>query len=177
MLNTKVAFPFVVGCFVILGTWLVGCGGGVSGPPTEPVSGVVTLDGQPVAKANVVFVPDGAGQGAAGVTDEAGKYALTTTTSRDGAVVGSYKIMVTKVTADGPGAGIDLSGLSSEERDKAAAKAFYSSAAVKSVGNQKKGASASSEIPTKYNNIAGSGLKADVVKGPNTIDLPLTSGK
>ncbi len=131
MLNAKVKFLLVVGCFVILGTWLVGCNGGKSGPPTEPVSGTVTLDGKPLAQASVVFAPAGTGQPAVGVTDEAGKYTLTTTNPKDGAVVGSYKITVIKASASGPVANLDLSKLSPAEADKAARKAFNESGGAK----------------------------------------------
>ncbi len=176
MSNTKVALFFAVGCLVILGTCLGGCKGGVAGPPTEPVSGVVTLDGKPVPQANVVFVPDGSGQGAAGITDEAGKYTLTTTNPQDGAVVGKYKVMVTKAIVAGPTSDLDLSGLSQAERDKKAAQAYYSSAAAKSAGG-KKLPDVKNELPVKYNNIGSSGLTATVVKGNNTCDFALTSGK
>ena len=175
MSNTKVALFFAVGCLVILGTCLVGCKGGVAGPPTEPVSGVVTLDGKPVAQANVVFVPDGSGQAAAGITDEAGKYTLTTTNPQDGAVVGKYKVMVTKATSADPTAGLDLEGLSPAERDKKAMQAYYQSGAAKNVGS-KKVAEVKHELPVKYNNTAASGLTATVVKGKNTFDFALTSG-
>ena len=176
MLNAKVKFLFVVGCVMILGTWLVGCKGSKSGPSTEPVSGMVTLDGKPVAKANVVFVPDAqVSRPSASLTKQENTCSRRPIrkTARS---IGSYKVTIAKVIVDRPMADLDLSGLSPEEADKAAMKAFYQSKAGKKIGAQKI-APAASEIPLKYNNIGSSGLKATVAKGPNTIDFPLTSGK
>ncbi len=57
---------------------IAGCSGG-STLRTESVEGVVTLDGQPVAEATVMFVPVTEGQGlsATGMTDAKGVYRLT----------------------------------------------------------------------------------------------------
>ena len=66
-------------------------------PPTEPVTGTVTLDGEPVAGARVQFVPDKSkgteGAMASGVTDAQGEYELQTATV-EGAIVGFHKISV-----------------------------------------------------------------------------------
>lgn len=70
--------------FVLLGLLLClffsGCGGGVSdAPETYPVSGTVTLDGQPVANGSIVLdIADGKGKPAAGgITD--GKFSFEST--------------------------------------------------------------------------------------------------
>jgi hypothetical protein len=61
------------------------------------VEGVVLLDNEPVAEATVLFIPDGGtGQPAHGMTDENGKFQLTTFKDNDGALPGSYKVTVTK---------------------------------------------------------------------------------
>lgn len=72
----------------------VGCG---SGP--APVSGVVTLDGQPVEGVSVSFTPaagDGDGIGGSyGKTDAQGKYALKTVIGdRAGAAPGKHKVVI-----------------------------------------------------------------------------------
>ncbi len=67
-----------------------------------PVEGRVLLDGQPVAKARVVFMPqsrneDGeTGPYSGGKTDADGRYTLTSTDeeSRLGAVVGPHRIVI-----------------------------------------------------------------------------------
>jgi hypothetical protein len=91
---------------------LVGCGGG--GPPLPsgivPVTGTVTLDGEPVSGATVTFVPvqmsggGGAGLGAAsGLTDSVGKYTLSGYEGRaNGTTPGSYRVKISRLTrADG----------------------------------------------------------------------------
>src|SRR5262245_34277421 len=61
------------------------------------VSGVVTLDGQPVEGAVVTFIPvdAGKGQNALGTADKEGVFQLTTSKSNDGAFPGEYKVVVT----------------------------------------------------------------------------------
>ena len=64
---------------------------------TVPVEGTVTLDGEPVASADVTFVPDGKAQGygAFGKTDEAGHYVLQLSAgpnSKPGAIPGKYQV-------------------------------------------------------------------------------------
>jgi hypothetical protein len=61
------------------------------------VEGTVMLDNQPVADATVLFIPEGGtGQPAQGVTDEKGRFQLTTFKDKDGALPGSYKVTVSK---------------------------------------------------------------------------------
>jgi hypothetical protein len=69
-----------------------GCGG-----PAE-VKGHVTLDGKPVSGATVLFVPEpgSSARPASGLTDGEGNFRLTTYRPNDGAVPGTYKIVVTK---------------------------------------------------------------------------------
>jgi hypothetical protein len=72
----------------------VGCGG--SG--TVKVKGVVTLDGQPLSGATVMFVPF-EGQGtrpATGATHPDGSFQLTTFKANDGALPGTYHVVVSK---------------------------------------------------------------------------------
>ena len=88
-------------------TLLAGCGGG-SGFDIAPVSGKVTLDGQPLADAVVTFLPQATGTGRdAGPTswartDAQGMYTLVTSSEdpSPGAVVGSHQVMIT--TAEEP---------------------------------------------------------------------------
>lgn len=70
-----------------------------------PVSGTVTIDGQPLANATVVFEPDSdakePGPGSTGVTDENGRYTLQVmTTNAPGARVGKHKVKITAYEGD-----------------------------------------------------------------------------
>jgi hypothetical protein len=77
--------------------FLAGCGGG-----TFPsVTGTVTLDGQPLSGAVVVFNPDGGGQVATGVTNSSGKFTMGTLRQGDGVRPGKYRVTITK-TAERP---------------------------------------------------------------------------
>jgi hypothetical protein len=70
---------------------------GCSKSGTVRVEGIVTLDNQPVPEATVLFIPEGGtGQPAHGMTDENGKFQLTTFKENDGALPGAYKVTVTK---------------------------------------------------------------------------------
>lgn len=104
---------------------------------TVPASGIVTLNGTPVADATVIFAPTNpTGVGCAAKSDANGKFELSTYPDELGAVPGSYTVMVNKIEvpplpgADGP----EVSG------------AVY----------------AKHLIPKKYSDPTKSGLKADI---------------
>jgi hypothetical protein len=63
-----------------------------------PVSGVVTLDGRPLAGGQVSFQPEGAGDapgpGSAGYCDDAGRYVLKTIRDEPGAVPGTHRVRI-----------------------------------------------------------------------------------
>jgi hypothetical protein len=74
-----------------------GCGSG----NLAPVSGRVTLDGEPAANVRVTFQPLGSaenqnpGAGSYGITDADGHYRLTQIgTKRQGAVVGKHRVRI-----------------------------------------------------------------------------------
>ena len=71
-----------------------GCGG----KKVVPVKGLVTLDGNAVPGATVLFVPEegSGGRQAAGLTDAEGYFQLTTYRQEDGALPGAYRVVVAK---------------------------------------------------------------------------------
>lgn len=74
-----------------------GCG--PDGPPLVPVSGQVTLDGDPLDGAAVTFLPEDPepGQlGGFGKTGTDGKYTIVNSNGGDGLAVGKYKVAVSK---------------------------------------------------------------------------------
>ena len=81
-------------CLFAVGlVFAVGCGR--KGPAVEFVEGVVLLDGQPIAEADVGFSPVAGGVVAYGRTDSAGKFRLTTGQGGKrlgGAPVGDYTV-------------------------------------------------------------------------------------
>src|SRR5438552_837698 len=80
----------------ILAALLAGCGRG-----PVPVEGIVTLDGQPVQGATVLFLPQG-GQmlPAQAMTSGDGSFRLAMS-GHYGAMRGEYKVLVTKVINTG----------------------------------------------------------------------------
>lgn len=75
-------------------TVLPGCGSS-SSVGTVPVTGKIVFNGEPVAEANVFFIP-AQGPRATGTTDASGQFSLTTASPKDGAVEGEHLILVEK---------------------------------------------------------------------------------
>ena len=96
---------------LIVSGFLVGCGGAPAATPlpeTVPVTGVITLDGQPIAAAAVTFIPQGQTKGieCQGTTDEGGRYQLQQQHGAEGAPPGSYKVVISRLLrGEGAGAG------------------------------------------------------------------------
>jgi hypothetical protein len=91
---------------------LAGCGSGGGGAEL-PVSGVVTLDGNPVANALVGFSPDeGIDQTSSGFarTGSDGKFVVTGSGGKKGLVPGRYKVTVSKGQANTSGQMDDTTG-------------------------------------------------------------------
>lgn len=72
--------------------WLAGCGGPPH-PEVGRVTGVVTLDGQPLAEATVMFQPT-EGRASIATTDSAGKYSLIYLDGVPGAKLGAHKVII-----------------------------------------------------------------------------------
>lgn len=72
---------------------LCGCGCGGDLPELGKVKGVVTLDGQPLAEAQVEFLPE-SGRPSGAETDEDGRYRLRYTADTDGAIVGRHTVKI-----------------------------------------------------------------------------------
>ncbi len=74
-----------------------GCGGGAKLDGLENYSGVITLDGEPLAGASITLVPTTVGpRGAGAMSDDKGKFAFQTLQAGDGVAPGEYKVTVTK---------------------------------------------------------------------------------
>jgi hypothetical protein len=141
--------PRSIGMLALLGLSLcvfsAGCDSG--GPQLGTVTGKITLDDKPMFGVVVTFVPEG-GSASYGVTDKNGVYTLMFTDTKAGAMVGSHK-----VTLESP-------RLSREEIAEMKAEGQEAPPEI-------------SAVPRKYSGDAA--LTAEVKKGKNTIDFPLTS--
>src|SRR5208282_1635072 len=83
---------FRLGSALLIALFLsAGCGGG---PAVGKVHGTVTLDGKPLPKAVVTFIPVGGGRQSSGFTDADGRYLLWFLGDRMGARVGKHKVRI-----------------------------------------------------------------------------------
>lgn len=79
--------------FSLLLLFQAGCSGGSGDTPeTAQVKGIVTMSGNPVPNATVVFLPE-SGPSARGITDESGTYTLKTGKT-PGAVTGRHSVTI-----------------------------------------------------------------------------------
>ncbi len=91
--NAAIAF-LVAGC-------LVGCGGPEN---IAQVSGTVTLDGQPLRGAYVIFNPVEPGSQSSGLTDDSGHFTLQYTREIRGAEIGDHMVRITTASRGDPDA-------------------------------------------------------------------------
>jgi len=129
----------------------VGCSG--DSLSTVPATGIVTLDGNPVAGAGVMFIPVQEGPPASAVTDAEGKFTLETA-GQPGAVPGQHRVTVTlqKTT-----------GVTVNEEGLEAGPAGQGQIKIEWV------------VPEKYSRPDTSELTAEVKSGGGPIELVLKS--
>ncbi len=143
----------IVACCLVV---LSGCGS--KKLKTEQVSGIVIMDGKPVAGATVTFSPVDRTKShpATGTTDETGKYVLQTMLGDvdAGTTPGEYKVMITK-TEDietGRSSKITVGDKVEEVKEKRS----------------------ENKLPAKFASASSTPLKATVTSGSNKIDFDLT---
>lgn len=123
---------------------------GSDGPPTAPVMGVVTYNGQPVENAGVMFSP-AAGRPAIAQTNANGEFVLSTRGSDDGALLGEHTVTIVKIEARDP------------DQVAIAARSGRRPPPPRNL------------LPAKYADARQSGLKATVTEsGPNEFRFELT---
>lgn len=154
---------------LLLGLAISGCGAGESDATKKmagqlvPVTGTITLNDKPLAGVTVNFHVDalaGQGENATGVTDEAGKYTLSTYLPGAahgptlGAIPGEYQVTITKlVMPDGSAVPPDIAPADAEEMK------------------------AKQLLPAKYSHLERSQLKGTVRQESTVIDFTLKSTK
>lgn len=139
---------------------LTGCGGSSDGPPYATVSGVVTLDGNPVEGATVIFTPKGPGTMSMGLTNADGAFSLMTSTGKRGAAVGDHAVTVTLMIQPeqkATGSADDLAEMLPTE--------YASDAAAAAAAKNAKAAEPVYLIPRKYSDAKTSGLDVTVPSG------------
>jgi hypothetical protein len=73
---------------------IVFAGCGKDGPQIAPVHGRITLDGQPLASADISFQPTDAKRVSRGRTDADGRYELLYKRGQKGAIVGPHTVRI-----------------------------------------------------------------------------------
>ena len=147
---------------VFLAPILFGCGGS-DRPDLVDVSGVVTLNGQAVQGAEVVFQNEQSPRAATGVTDADGRFVLTTFEDNDGAVPGEHVVTIGKVKTDAA-----ISGALADDPSAAYGQGMEAAAS----GNMD--AIQENELPAKYADPKTSELSETVTKeGPNEFEFNL----
>lgn len=81
----------VVAVFLVVATGLPGCR---RGPVVVPVSGVVEVDGKPLASGAITVVPKD-GRPASGRIGKDGRFTLTSFAPGDGVLTGTHQVVVT----------------------------------------------------------------------------------
>lgn len=156
--------PMVASAAIVVASLMAGCG--PKGPTVHPVEGVVTLGGNPLEGADVIFWPTSPERPAAGITDAAGRYRLTTPgfKPRAGALAGDYAVTIQryKVPAD---------VLGPAPSDPAARALWQAKADAMNLQWRAEGPPSLTAEP--YADRAQSGLSATVVAGLNTFDFAL----
>ena len=80
-----------------------GCESGPKLPATVPAEGKVTLDGEAVTDATVIFIADVGSYNATSNTDKNGFFKMKAFEEKSGAVPGSYKVEVSKTIVESTG--------------------------------------------------------------------------
>ncbi len=131
------------------------------GPELVKVTGMVSLDGQPLEGAHIRFSPESKGPAAFAISDKRGRFELRTFDPGDGAVPGKYAISVTKDVTEG--------GM---EFDNEAAMEAY----LKEHGRNSSKRTTVRVLPEKYSSRKTSGLSAEVnVAKNNYVEILLSS--
>lgn len=161
----KLALALVAAlCCSLVGAGLVGCSKArIKG--LVPVEGVVTLNGEPVSGATIMFAPKkhdpsrpkGSAQA---VTDASGKFKMTTLDPGDGVFPGDYYVTVTKDRFEG--------GLSLEE-----VKRQHENPELRDDASEPE-QTLIRELPDKYADINSSGLDQTIpAEGNKNLELAL----
>jgi hypothetical protein len=136
--------------FLSIGCLFLTCWG-CDGSDLGTVSGTVTLDGEPLAGAQVVLMPQGDGSPSYGETDDQGRYSLTHTRGDSGALIGPHTVSI-----------------SVEEEEEYDASGMDEGSIMEKPDKPNK-------VPARYNEETE--LTREVQAGDNTLDFPLTSGE
>ena len=145
---------------------LAGCG--YRRPGLVQVTGMVTLDGEPVGAASVSLTPVAGGRQADGGTNDKGIFFLSSYSSRDGAILGKHRVSVTKMV---PTPAAEKRLRQWQEQNKSAEG--QGEMAAPPIDLQ--ASDYRNLLPARYADPASSGLEVEVSRGMKPITLDLRS--
>jgi hypothetical protein len=137
---------------------LVNTGCGSKYPPTAPVSGKITLDGEPVTQGRISFHPITGERPALATIQPNGTYSLTTFERGDGALLGHHKVSIKSTRI---------------ENAPPPPKDFREEAAQAAEVAKKGGPQLVFIVDKKYYDERTTDLEAEVKPGDNKIDFKL----
>lgn len=156
---------------VALTLFVAGCGSGEFN--MVPVSGTITMDGEPLEGAEVVFAPmeikDQAivGPASVGITDSNGKYTLKTPKGVEGAVVTKHRVAVSFGEIDEAAVGAKIDEVIQKDRS------MPESAVVALERKVRREMEIKKKVPESYN--LKSVLQMEVVEGTENANFDLKS--
>lgn len=162
----------LMSCAAALCLALAGCGGGDATPSNREAvyttTGKVTLDGQPLADADITFASDTGKIAGFARTNAEGLFTASTFNSNDGLVAGMHRVSVSKFEV------VETAPVASDESDEYVPPA--APAAASRTARKPADAGPKSLVPARYNKPDTSELVVTVeVNGDNVVELPLTS--
>ena len=155
MIQNKIGSPLLCLLLLVSLMCLQGCKKSTA-IKTDLVTGVVTMNGSPLAGATVTFLPDGTGNTAVGTTDASGKYTLQTMlgAADAGTTPGDYVVTISK------------------KENRPTGQQEWSESAGEMVDIM----SAHEQVPAKFTNKSSTPLKATVVAGQaNSFDFDVSN--
>jgi hypothetical protein len=96
-MSCKFSLPVTLLCVLVLS--VIGCGRSDI-PELGTVSGVVTMNNEPLPNAIVNFSPQAAGRPSTAETDADGRYSLLYLTDIEGAVVGQHSVTIERIVSE-----------------------------------------------------------------------------
>ncbi|MDG1991857.1 MAG: carboxypeptidase-like regulatory domain-containing protein [Pirellulales bacterium] len=143
-----------------------GCG--YRRPTQVKTAGTVTLDGEPVAQASLMFIPD-SGRPASGNTNTNGAFELSSYGGNDGLPAGNYRVTVTKLVLK------DKYQEQLKKLETQAEEAAESGEASEAVDVEFSDNAYKNELPEKYAELDTTDINVTITKQQEPLVISLTS--
>ena len=150
----------------VLAFTFTGCG--YRRPAQVKTTGTVTLDGEPVAQASLMFIPD-SGRPASGNTNTNGAFELSSYGGNDGLPAGNYRVTVTKLVLK------DKYQQQLKKLETQADEAAESGEESEAVDIEFSDNAYKNELPEKYADLDTTDINVTITKQQEPLVISLTS--